>query len=458
MARRHRPLYRKPPLSEELILSWADDHFERYGQWPTATKSGVVQANRNEKWSAVDMALRAGVRDLPGGSSLARLLAKKRNVRNKKGLPPVSVEKILQWADAYHARTGEWPNASSGPIPDSTPGETWLRIDVGIAHGCRGFAPGTSLAWILAEHRGVGEYYTRMQLSEAEILRWADRHYRRTGRWPTTGDEEIPETPGTTWKRVDSALRLGQRGLAGGSSLSQLLSDHRDVPNSHNLPPLTKQQILAWADAHYAATGLWPSENSGGIVGTNGETWLKVSEAMRMGRRGFAPGGSIAKLLESSGRKRNRSNLPIMTRAQILLWADEHFQRTGKWPNSKSGSVLSSPEESWANIDHSLQTGTRGLKGGSSLLKLLMRHRGIPDPTNPPHVSLKQIRKWAVEHHRQTGRWPQACSGRVMSETSITWSAVNDWLCNGRRGLPGGSTLSAALAGLRRSTIARQSA
>ena len=453
MRRHYRQRWRKPPLSEDLILQWADDHFKHKGEWPTA-ELGAIRAAPNERWSAVSMALKAGVRDLPGGSSLARLLAERRNVRNRKGLPPVTVKRILHWADAYHARTGKWPNASSGPIPDPTPGETWLRIHKAINNGCRGFPPGTSLAWILAEHRGVGDYYTRTQISEPEILRWADNYHRSRGKWPTVTDEAILESPGDSWKRIDSALRRGERGLKGQYSLAQLLNDRRNVRNIGNLPRLTKKQILSWADVHHDKTGEWPTENSGAIAEADGETWIKVSEAMRIGRRGFAPGGSLARLLEVFGRKRNRKNYPAFSEILILEWADQHFRATGSWPNVNSGPVVSAPDESWRVIDQALQKGTRGLKGGSSLLRLLVRNRGIPNPIKPPRLSKKQICEWADDHRKRTGRWPQASSGPIHAEPETTWSAVNDALWSGRRGFPGGSSLSKVLARHRRSVFA----
>ena len=37
----------------------------------------------------------------------------------------------------------------------------------------------------------------------------------------------IPEVPGEQWRNVDAALREGFRGLPGGSSLTQLLTEGR---------------------------------------------------------------------------------------------------------------------------------------------------------------------------------------------------------------------------------------
>jgi hypothetical protein len=46
--------------------------------------SGVIKDDLAETWRRVDNGLRYGLRGLPGGSSLARLLDEKRGVRNVK--------------------------------------------------------------------------------------------------------------------------------------------------------------------------------------------------------------------------------------------------------------------------------------------------------------------------------------------------------------------------------------
>src|SRR5204863_334508 len=69
--------------------------------------------------------------------------------------------------------------------------------------------------------------------------------------------------------------------------------------------------------------------------------------------------------------------LPPLTIKQILKWADAHHQKTGEWPNKKSGEVLGAPGEKWANINDTLSRGIRGLPGGSSLAKLQAEKRGV---------------------------------------------------------------------------------
>jgi hypothetical protein len=140
----------QPKLSVDQILAWADAHFERTGKWPRRN-SGPIPDAPGENWANVDQALVVGLRGLPGGSSLARLLAEHRRVRNIQDLPPLSVEWILARGHGHHGRTGEWPTAKSGQLADA-PGETWANIDQALAKGLRGLPGGLSLAKLRAKY------------------------------------------------------------------------------------------------------------------------------------------------------------------------------------------------------------------------------------------------------------------------------------------------------------------
>jgi hypothetical protein len=63
-------------------------------------------------------------------------------------------------------------------------------------------------------------------------------------------------------------------------------------------PPLTVGQILAWADAHHACTGEWPSAGTGPVAGAPGEKWVHLDRALRDGLRGLPGGDSLSRLLD----------------------------------------------------------------------------------------------------------------------------------------------------------------
>jgi hypothetical protein len=215
----------RPELSISQILAWADFYHERTGKWPQARARQAVYNAVDEKWRNIDNALRIGLRGLPGKTSLARLLAQKRDVRNIHDLPRLSYKQILAWADAYHRRTGRWPRHRSGVIPEA-PGDTWSTIHSALVLGFRGLPGHSSLARLLSDRRGVRNIRGLRKFTEKQILAWADRYRRRTGHRPGVRSGPIPGVPGETWMHVEMALRAGVRGLPGGSSLYRLLKKH----------------------------------------------------------------------------------------------------------------------------------------------------------------------------------------------------------------------------------------
>lgn len=108
---------------------------------------------------------------------------------------------------------------------------------------------------------------------------------------------------GENWRNVSHALRVGARGLPGGSSLAQLLNKHRSVRNKGNAPQLSEKQILRWAKAFRRAQDRWPIASSGPIAESPDDTWSAVDQALRHGRRGLKGGSSLSKLLKKRGPK-----------------------------------------------------------------------------------------------------------------------------------------------------------
>jgi hypothetical protein len=284
------------------------------------------------------------------------------------------ISQILAWADAFHQRVGHWPIGRSGRVPER-PELNWRGVDSALRLGLRGLPGGSSLPQLLAEFRGVRNRSRLPRLTVKQIVGWADAHYQRHHHWPTSTSGAIPEIAGETWRSIDDALRLGLRRLAGGSSLARVLAAERRVRNVRNLPCLTRQQVLAWADAHHRRTGAWPIARSGPIAGTAGETWSGVEAALRAGRRGFPGGSSLARLLGRYRRARNHMYPPLLTRARVLRWARAHYRRTGKWPRHNSGPVAGEPGETWATVNRALSQGKRGLRGGQSLYRFLRAHK-----------------------------------------------------------------------------------
>src|SRR5688572_20312990 len=175
-------------------------------------------------------------------------------------------------------------------------------------------------------------------------------------------------------------------------------------------PPLSIEQILKWADAHFAEHGKWPNVNSGHIPGTIDDTWMRMDDSLRGGHRGLPKNTklTLARLLAKRRGVRNSEYPPLLTEAQIVKWAKLHHKRTGKWPKENSGPIVDAAGETWTAIDLALRKGKRrGTPGKDSLPKLLNRCCGVPFGVRPakylPKFNVRQILQWAAAYDARHG-------------------------------------------------------
>src|SRR5262249_14456910 len=173
---------------------------------------------------------------------------------------------------------------------------------------------------------------------------WADAHLAATGAWPTLASGPVRDVPRENWANLDTLLRVGQRGLPGGSSIARLREEYRQVRKLNRREPLAVEQVLAWADAHHTATGDWPDGKSGPVSDASapeGLTWRGVDAALKRGGRGLPGASSLAQLLAE-----RRAVRPPLTLERILAWADAYHAATGRWPRLNSGPVAGVCRES----------------------------------------------------------------------------------------------------------------
>ena len=282
---------------------------------------------------------------------------------------------------------------------------------------------------------------SRPQMTIPQILAWADEHRRLTGRWPRVDSEPKGLRIGETWVAIQSALSKGLRGLDGGSSLAQLLAEHRGLRG-----PLTRERILAWADAHHAATGQWPKQTSGRIRGAEGENWQAIDYALLKGRRGLPKGSSLARLLAESRPIRNVHTLPRLTIEQVLAWADAYHAKTGRWPRGRSGPVAGAHRRDVERGGSGRAPRAARPAARDNSRQVASRAHGAPAIQTSRPLTVDQILAWADAHHAATGHWPVEDSGSPSGAPQETWKGLSLALLKGYRGLQAGSSLARLLA------------
>lgn len=214
-----------PKLTLKQILRWADAHYARTGEWPSR-EAGPIPEAPGDKWSHMVDAMSGGRRGLKRGNSLSKLLMRERpGLYRRRGLP-LKRNDILEWALAHHELHGSPPTRDSGPVR-GVKGETWAAIDAALRAGSRTLRGGTSLAELLEHHYREPFPGAGGPLTEAIIVQWAEAFHQRVGYWPSARSAYTDPLRREKWSVIDTALREGLRGLAGGSSLATLLRGHR---------------------------------------------------------------------------------------------------------------------------------------------------------------------------------------------------------------------------------------
>src|SRR5450432_3058599 len=124
---------------------------------------------------------------------------------------------------------------------------------------------------------------------------------------------------------------------------------------------------------------------------------------------------------------------PELSITQIVEWANEYHERTGRWPIRDSGRIPGSLGETWQKIDLALRRGGRGLPFKSSLAMVLFECCGVRNRVRLPRLSNRLILEWADDHHSRKGALPNTNSGKVLCAADETWRAIVSDLRNGRR-------------------------
>lgn len=386
-------------LEETQIIDWAKQHIAAYGKKP-GKHTGIVEFAEGEHkgvtWAAIDIALKKGMRGLPGKSCLVKLIKEKLGIRSYHNPPALPTQLIIDWITSFINKHDRKPNKLDGPIEFAEGeylGETWSSIDMALWRGGRGQPGKSSLASLIQENFGIKNHLDLPVLSAKLILDWVKQYIDVHGKKPhrTSGVIEpvSEEHKGITWTIVNTALEVGTRGLPGGSSLAKLIDNKMGIANPMNLPPLSEKLIVNWVAQFIDIHKEKPLRSSGVIEFASGEhkgiTWFAVDSALKRGKRGISEKSSLASLIEKNFSLKNHMNLSPLTEELIISWVVQYMDIHGKKPGQGSGEIEFVSEAykgiTWLAVNTALDKGGRGLSGGSSIAKLIEKHLRIKNRT-----------------------------------------------------------------------------
>lgn len=386
-------------LEEAQIIDWVKQHIDAYGKKPgkhTGPVKFAADEHKGITWAAIDIALKKGLRGLPGKSSLVKLINENLGIRSYHNPPTLPTQLILDWITLFINKHKRKPNKLDGPIEFAEGeylGETWSSIDMALWRGGRGQPGKSSLASLIQENFGIKNHLDLPALSAKLILDWVKQYIDVHGKKPhrTSGIIEpvSEEYKDITWTIVNTALEVGTRGLPGGSSLARLIDNKMGIANPMDLPPLSEELIVNWVTQFIDIHKEKPFRSSGVIEFASGEykgiTWLAVDSALKRGKRGVSGKSSLASLIEKNFSLKNHMNLSPLTEELIISWVVQYIDIHEKKPGQSSGEIEFVSEAykgiTWLAVNTALDKGGRGLSGGSSIAKLIEKHLGIRNRT-----------------------------------------------------------------------------
>ena len=213
----------------------------------------------------------------------------------------------------------------------------------------------------------IGAY----SLSEELIVKAIKAYHEEHGRYPyhRCGDASKYIGFKITWNGVGTCLRLGHRGLPGGSSLLQI----RQKYFTGIEPPLTEKALLNAMEAYHKGHGKYPAGKSGDASKYIGFkiTWGSLDSCLRRGLRGLPGNSSLLQL-----RQKHRMGIETpLTEESIVKAMKDYHEEHGKYPSKKTPLVLKDLGMTWKAVDSCLRQGYRGLPGKSSLGKLKKKYK-----------------------------------------------------------------------------------
>jgi hypothetical protein len=292
-----RPVVHLPPpteitesamLGHLLKVKKAVDRYTQISGW----RPGVVFTLDGVDMTCqrIDTLLRNGGNGLPGGDSLEAFALRHHLNRTE--------ESIALAMDRSRVRTGLWPSSlSEDASKDFGWPESWSLVDCWLRNR------GSSVRKFRESRFGIGQLsknsaaISESPLDDAKILAAADAYADDHGGLPTDKSGDASKYFGfqITWAQVQSAIRLGYRGLPGGDTFSRFLARHRLDRLSYtrgrliNRRPLSETSLLAAVDAFQSEHGRCPRQKDGDASKFFGqqETWAGVIAAHGLGGRGL---------------------------------------------------------------------------------------------------------------------------------------------------------------------------
>lgn len=204
------------PLTVEMVRDAIRQFNEEHKRFPVKAEVGMSPLGFT--WQTLNFYLRTGYRGLPGGSTLTKEVEE---VRKELGLafPKPTRPLVLAAIREYREKTGKFPvRTTKGVVPGL--GIVWGSLNGQLLRGVLGEE--LTLGQLVEEVRASDGFIpgARKDSLSVDAVREAIREFFRTHGVRPNRTTKLPNSLGMAWSTLQNALKRGDRGLPGGSSLA----------------------------------------------------------------------------------------------------------------------------------------------------------------------------------------------------------------------------------------------
>ena len=337
---------------------------------------------------------------------------------------PLNEEVILKWCDDFFSKKNEYPIARKYLKDLKTAfnykieGTSLRAVDSAFYGGYRGLKNYGGLKKFLIHHKRITDDEVKIELSENIIVNLIKNYFSVHKKYPSAHSGQINKN--TNWNQINTAGRLGLRGLKKGTTLAFIISKYFK-PDEINwlVTNYTKNDIKIWIQEYFDEHGDYPKVSGKERVNKKRPKWVQIDKSLVNGRKDkknkikgeyiIEPGSSLEEFLyQEFNFKRTTITLDLIN--ELL---DYEFQRFNEYPDFSKPTKINHPKYKNLKNRYGKIYNWKSLSGVVNRdLKMKMKDillsRGWSIYQNGPIVSKDNFKKWLKNEIIQNGIFPNA--------------------------------------------------
>lgn len=343
----------------------------------------------------------------------------------KKDIDLNEVENKIKWYYEKHKRK---PNENSKDfiLADGTSAR---RLASAFRRGFRGLDGGINFPTFVNQVLDLEE---KRDINLEEVIVEIKKYYKETGKKPTTRTKEFFLPDGTSATALDLALRIGYRGLKGGSSLLDLVSESLGLRGRGQDIDLNEAKIEVLN--YFKKYGKRPTKRCKNFLLSDGTSLENLDRFLKK-KKNKENGSSLSEFINNILGVPQKENFDL---GEIRTEIKKYYNKKSKKPTEHSEDFFLPDGTTARNLANSFRKGLRGLDGNISFPEFANQVLGLKEKKD---LDVSMIIKELKKYHKKNKKYPNKRDASFFLADGTSATSLDQALRMGFRGLDGGSSL-----------------